>query len=297
MPASGTPDAEVELPPDLVAALLADQHPDLARLPLELVEAGWDNAMFRLGDGLALRFPRRALAAPLIVHEQTWLPGLADRLPVPVPVPVRVGTPGRGYPWAWSIVRWLPGASADAQKLPAECAARIGDFLRALHVPAPNDAPHNPVRGVPLASRVATVEPRIQRLAQSTESITPQVVETWKAALEAPLDVPSTWIHGDLHPRNILVAEQAISGIIDWGDLAAGDRATDLASLWMLFRSPELRQLALRRCGPVSAATVRRAKGWAVLFGAVLLETGLIDNPRNARLGERILQNITEDEP
>jgi aminoglycoside phosphotransferase (APT) family kinase protein len=286
----------VDLTPELVAALLADQHPDLADLSLRLVEAGWDNAMFRLGDELALRLPRRMAAAPLIVHEQTWLPMLATQLPVPVPVPVRVGTPGHGYPWSWSVVPWLPGAPADEHALEASHAEELGAFLRALHVPAPADAPRNPVRGVPLASRVATVEPRIQRLSQSTASITPQVLDAWQAALAGPIDVPPTWIHGDLHPRNILIAEQSISGIIDWGDVAAGDRATDLASLWMLFSSPELRQLALNRYGPVSAATLCRAKGWAVLFGLVLLETGLIDNPRNAHLGARILQDLTATE-
>ena len=296
MHSAGTPDAEEELTPELAAALLADQHPDLAELPLQLVEAGWDNVMFRLGDDLALRLPRRALAAPLIVHEQTWLPRLAGRLPVMAPVPVRVGAPGRGYPWAWSVVRWLAGTAADEHELPAECAERFGEFLRALHAPAPDDAPRNPVRGVPLASRIATVEPRIERLSQATAAITPRVLEVWQGALDSPIDVEPAWIHGDLHPRNILVAGQTISGIIDWGDLAAGDRATDLAALWMLFRAPEVRQLALRRCGVVSQATIRRAKGWAVLFGVVLLETGLIDNPRNARLGERILRNITEDD-
>jgi aminoglycoside phosphotransferase (APT) family kinase protein len=104
--------------------------------------------------------------------------------------------------------------------------------------------------------------------------------------------VAPTWIHGDLHARNVLVEAGSITGIIDWGDLAAGDRATDLASVWMLFDRPEARQEALRAYGGSSAATVERATAWAVLFGVMLLDTGLVDNPRNARLGQRVLERV-----
>src|SRR6478672_437135 len=115
-PAVGTPAAEVSLDSTFVAELLADQHPDLAHLPLQEVDAGWDNALFRLGEHLAVRLPRRAVAAPLILHEQRWLPHLAKQLTLPVPAPSRVGTPARGYPWYWSVIPWLPGVAADQQE-------------------------------------------------------------------------------------------------------------------------------------------------------------------------------------
>jgi aminoglycoside phosphotransferase (APT) family kinase protein len=102
---TGTPPAEFAIDSAFVAGLLADQHPDLAHLPLRAIDAGWDNALFRLGDHLAVRLPRRAAAAPLIAHEQRWLPRLADQLTLPVPAPYRIGTPARGYPWHWSVVR------------------------------------------------------------------------------------------------------------------------------------------------------------------------------------------------
>ena len=108
-PSIGTPIAEFAIDTAFVAGLLADQHPDLAHLPLRVVDAGWDNAMFRLGDHLAVRLPRRAAAAPLIAHEQTWLLRLADQLSLPVPAPQRIGGPARGYPWRWSVVPWLKG--------------------------------------------------------------------------------------------------------------------------------------------------------------------------------------------
>ena len=82
---AGTPEAEIEVDESLVRSLLEEQHPDLADQPLGFAEMGFDNFMFRLGDALAIRMPRRAVAAPLILNEQRWLPALAARLPIPIP--------------------------------------------------------------------------------------------------------------------------------------------------------------------------------------------------------------------
>ncbi len=291
---AGTPAAEWAIDAALVAELLAEQHPDLADLPLREVDAGWDNALFRLGDDLAVRLPRRAIAAPLILNEQRWLPQLADRLALPIPTPVRVGVPAPAYPWHWSVVSWLAGLPADQHAPDAAQAAPFAAFLRSLHAPAPADAPPNPFRGVPLHQRAAAAEARMQRLASISGLITPQIGKIWQAALEAPLDLPPTWLHADLHPRNVLVERGRISGIIDWGDITAGDAATDLAAIWMLFAEPQARSDALAAYGDLSAATLRRAAGWAVLFGVMLLDSGLVDNPRNAAIGARTLQRVAE---
>jgi aminoglycoside phosphotransferase (APT) family kinase protein len=140
------PPAEVTIDPSLVRALLQEQHTDLAQLALIDIGEGWDNKLFRLGDALAVRLPRRAASAALIEHEQRWLPRLSPRLPLPVPVPLRVGRPGSGFPWSWSVVPWLAGESAlvAPPQDPAPIAATLAQFLRALHQPAPDDAPHNP---------------------------------------------------------------------------------------------------------------------------------------------------------
>lgn len=290
---TGTPPAEFEIDAALVAGLLADQHADLARLPLRAIDAGWDNAMFRLGDRLAVRLPRRAVAAALIAHEQSWLANLADRLALPIPVPYRVGAPARGYPWRWSVVPWLSGTPADQHEPHASQAGSFAAFLRSLHVPAPAGAPANAMRGVPLSQRAAGIEERMRRLERGTGLITPRIWRVWDEALSAPLDVPSTWLHGDLHPRNVLVRGGAISGIIDWGDITSGDRATDLAAIWMLFDDPRARDQALAAYG-CSEATLLRARGWAALFGVILLDSGLVDNPRNAAIGERTLRRVAE---
>ena len=291
-PINGTPPAEFEITSALVTALLSDQHPDLAHLPLRLVAEGWDNTMFRLGDRLAVRLPRRAAAAKLICHEQAWLPRLAPQLTLPVPTPCRIGSATRDYPWPWSVVPWLAGKAAAQDEPLASQANAWGNFLRSLHVPAPRDAPSNPVRGVPLRERATSMQERLQRLSTKTGMITSQIRHVWEAGLLASLDPSPTWLHGDLHPCNVLVNDGIISGVIDWGDMTSGDRATDLASIWMLFDDPRAHRDALATYGEVSEATLQRAKAWAVFFGVMFLDTGLTDNPPNAELGERILRRV-----
>ena len=193
--------AEFEIDAQLVRALLREQHPDLAGLPLDAMESGWDNTLFRLGQRWVVRLPRRALSAPLFEHEQRWLPVLAGQLPLPVPAPLRRGSPSAGYPWHWSVVEWLPGTAADLSPPNSKQARVLARFLRALHVPAPSSAPRNPYRGVPLQERALVVEQRLQAIAP----LSPRIHDIWARTLDARIDLPPTWLHGDLHARNVLV--------------------------------------------------------------------------------------------
>jgi len=198
--AMGTPVAEFAVDEELVSRLLSAQHSDLAHLPLRAIDAGWDNTMFRLGEHLAVRLPRRSVAATLITHEQHWLQSLAKQLPLPVPAPCRVGKPALGYPWPWSIVPWLKGLTADQSEPGESQAVAFARFLCALHVPAPADAPLNYMRGVSLGQRAPSINARIRRLKERTHLITPGIEQVWNEALAGPIDVASTWLHGYLHP-------------------------------------------------------------------------------------------------
>ena len=133
----------------------------------------------------------------------------------------------------------------------------------------------------------------MQRLDSSSYYITPELRRMWHESLHAPLDTPPTWLHGDLHPRNVLVEHGTITGIIDGGDITVGDPATDLAAIWMLFADHQARQAAFTAYGGLSGATLLRARGWALLFGVMLLDSGLVDNSRNVAIGARTLQRVT----
>lgn len=287
---SRTPLAEVEVDARLVRGLLRAQHPDLAERPLALAAAGWDNVTFRLGDDLAVRLPRREVAADLLRHEQQWLGRLAAHLPLPIPVPVRTGGPGDGFPWPWSVVPWLAGATADLAP-PAEGAAEVlGRFLRALHRPAPPRAPRNPARGVPLRAREPTLRARLVALDGVVDDTA--VLDAWQRATRLPPAAETTWIHGDLHPRNLLVADGRLQAVIDWGDVGAGDPATDLMVAWALFGS-RARAALLDAYGATGPSLVGRARGWALLFGTTLLDVGHHDDdPAFAAVGRRLLAEV-----
>jgi aminoglycoside phosphotransferase (APT) family kinase protein len=294
-PTGGTPAAEIDVSLELARRLLARQHPDLADLSIVLAAEGWDNAVLRLGDRLALRLPRRAVGAELILHEQRWLPVLKDRLPLAIPAPVRVGVAEAFYPWPWSITPWFEGETADLA-LPGDDQGEVlGGFFRALHQTAPEDAPRNPVRGVPLATRAPAFEARGAGLRAKGVRLEPGILAIWEDGLAAPEDAAPTWIQGDPHPRNVLVVDGHITAIIDWGDLAQGDRASDLAAVWMLLPSADARRRAMAACGDVSAATWRRARAWAVLYGAMLLDAGLTDDPRMAAIARATFGRLEED--
>ena len=144
----GTPEAEFVIDEPLVRALLEAQHPKLANASLTLIDAGWDNITYRLGNDLAVRLPRRKVATTLIENEQRWLPELAMNLPLAVPTPIATGRPQLGYPSSWSIVPWIEGKTADLSPPTADQSKRLAKFLSALHKPAPSNAPINEVRGV-----------------------------------------------------------------------------------------------------------------------------------------------------
>ena len=291
----GTPAAEIEIDERQARQLLAAQHPDLAGLSIVAIASGWDNQLLRLGDSLALRFPRRQLAAQLILHEQRWLPHLKGRLPLAIPAPVRIGVAQFQYPWAWSVTPWIEGETADLSPPDSNQGERLAAFFEALHrMPVPADAPRNPYRGVPLSERADTFADRLARLHGKTDLLDGRVHALWSDALAAADDAPPTWIHGDLHPRNVLISNGCLSGVIDWGDLARGDRACDLAAVWMLLPQLQSRRRAVAACRSVSEATWRRARGWALLFAVILLSSGLVDDARMVAIAERTIARLWE---
>lgn len=294
------PAAEVAIDEPMVRRLLAAQFPAGAAQPLRLAAHGWDNVVYRLGPELAVRLPRRLVAAELISNEQRWLPALAARLPLPVPSPLVAGVPTGDFPWPWSVVPWLPGAIAahTAPADPMAAAVSLGRFVAALHQPAPPDgAPVNLVRGCPLADRHNAVQERLARIGHELAPAERAALDqAWTDALAAPpWDGPPLWVHGDLHPANLLVDDGHVSAVIDFGDLTAGDPATDLAVAWMLFDpGPRARFLTVAGSALDAAGTRRRARGWAVNLALAMLASSA-DHPTMAAAARRTVANLTTE--
>ncbi|MEI8412700.1 MULTISPECIES: aminoglycoside phosphotransferase family protein [unclassified Kribbella] len=245
--------------------LLQEQHPDLADLELRKVVGGWDNAMWRLGDELAVRLPRTERGPELLRKEYRWLPELAPRLPLPAPVPQRLGEPTERFPRTWLVTTWVDGEPADRTPIRAEEAAdTLAGFLRALHVEAPADAPLSPGRGVPLKS-LQVDEAGIEDVA---------LRKIWAEAVAAPdWAGPPVWLHTDLHPANVVVADGTLTGVIDFGDLGVGDPAVDLAAAWILLPDGTADRF-FKAYEVADDATITRARGLAVVKALALISVG-----------------------
>lgn len=265
--------AEVRFEQALVRALLREQHPDLADLELRDVVGGWDNQQFRLGSELAVRLPRTERAPDLLRTEQRWLPVLAERLPLPVPVPVRVGEPSDLFAHTWTIARWIEGEPADHAPISrTDAADALAAFLKALHWPAPAEAPANPTRGIPLAGLQDGFEEGLEFIAGDASADAAR--EIWRKAVAAPAwaGVP-TWLHADLHPANVVVRDGTLSGVIDFGELCAGDPATDLSAAWIMLPTGAADQF-FDTYENADEGTIARARGWAVLRALHLIAIG-----------------------
>ncbi|XOV82209.1 MAG: aminoglycoside phosphotransferase family protein [bacterium] len=290
----GIPIAQIDVTAERVSALLRAQHPDLGDLPLSPLASGFDNVMFRLGERYVVRMPRRAVGAQLLVNEQRWLPVLAPHLPVAISAPLLLGQPGPDYPWHWSVLPWFEGSCADVNPPGTKAALTFAQFLLQLHQPAPLDAPFNPVRGGPLTGRLASFEERFARVSANTDTPSADVQRLWQRGLAAPVSAHRTWLHGDLHAQNVLIQQGRISAIIDWGDITAGDVATDLQSIWALFPKRRDREKVLSAYAP-EQSVLDRAMAWAVLMAVVMIDTGMHGSRRHEKQGRLQLARLLAD--
>jgi aminoglycoside phosphotransferase (APT) family kinase protein len=261
-------DDEVDTDSELVRSLLASQYPQWADLPIERVQsAGTDNAMYRLGDDMAVRLPRIHWALGAIAKEQHWLPRLAPHLPLAVPLPIAHGAPDARFPYPWTIVQWLPGelATLDTVHDPKQAALDLAGFVRALHTIDSSGGPHHH-RGSPVRLADDSVRAGVAGLRDELDG--DAVLDAWSRVLEVPdYDGPPLWFHGDLSYLNLLARDGALCGVIDWGTCGVGDPAIDTIVAWSLL--PRDAREIYRDALDIDDATWERGRGWVLtgVFG------------------------------
>ena len=288
------PTAEVPIDVSLVQRLVAAQFPQWAGLTVEPVDsAGWDNTIFRLGADLAVRLPRRRVSAAHVSNEHRWLPVLAPHLPLPVPVPLGRGVPGEGYPWRWTVCPWLSGEQAARRRVAdmGRAATRLACFIAALQAIDPAGGTIHEFRGVSLVAHDLNARAAAAVLQDSFD--VGRVLGVWDAALAVPAWTGQpVWMHGDLHPANLLVEAEELTAVIDFGLLGVGDPACDLMVAWT-YLSADSRDV-FRSALAVDDTTWARGRGWA-------LESGLraaaysADNPVLGDIGRYTLAEVLAD--
>jgi aminoglycoside phosphotransferase (APT) family kinase protein len=282
------PEAEIDITQDLVQALLDDQFPELASLTLSELSRGWDNTNLLVGDAAIARVPHRQVAARLIDHEQAWLPVLATQIDLPISAPTHAGTATDFFPWPWSVTPFFPGTEAATAPLvdPAQTAATLARFFRQVHTPAPPNAPTNEYRGCPLVHRAQSFATNLSHLDASLDR--QQIATIFEEACAVDPTNERVWLHGDLHTRNMIASDGDLVAVIDWGDICAGDRATDLAGAFMLV--PDELAVVQQHAGADDDAW-QRARGWAANFAVIYL-AHCDDDPVMGGIGLRLLDTL-----
>jgi aminoglycoside phosphotransferase (APT) family kinase protein len=281
----------------IVRRLIAAQFPQWSALPIRPVaDGGWDNQTFHLGDAMSVRLPRDEPYALAVEKEHRWLPILAPAVPLPIPVPLAEGAPGEGYPYKWSVYRWIDGSPAAPSRIGdlTTFAADLAAFLVALQGVDPAGGPspgqHNWFRGGPLETYDADTRRAIAQLGAQGSGARGSgaqgsgadvsgaevssvrvsgaqvpgalVTEIWETALRATWQGDPVWFHGDVAAGNLLVRDGRLSAVIDFGTCGVGDPACDLAIAWTLFSGPS--RAEFRRRLAVDDATWARGRGWAL---------------------------------
>lgn len=276
----------------LVCTLIAEQFPEWADLEISpIIPGGWDNKTFRLGQGMTIRLPTHRQYSDQVKKEHYWLPKLAPKLPLPIATPLKMGHPGAGYPFYWSIYKWLNGETASIERIRDlnQFAKDLAKFLSALQYyditggPLPGE--HNFYRGGNLAIYDSETREAVKNIndKQRSEAIT----EVWDVALASTWQLPPVWIHGDIAIGNLLVNNGQLCTIIDFGQLGMGDPACDLVIAWTLFTT-ESRDV-FRAALNLDRDTWARGRGWA-LWKALCWAF-----PGEKRVDWRVIDEILED--
>jgi aminoglycoside phosphotransferase (APT) family kinase protein len=275
----------------LARRLIDSQFPQWSELPIREVELdGWDNRTFRLGSELSVRLPTGSWYAKQVEKEQRWLPVLAPQLPLPIPVPVARGTPDAGFPYPWSVYRWLegePAATAPVGDLTAFATALAG-FLKALScvnsTGGPEPGEHNFFRGGPLATYEGEALEAVDAL--GTEIPRDDVLRAWEDAMATSWDREPVWFHGDVAVGNLLVRDGRLAAVLDFGSSGVGDPACDMVIAWTFLSGPS-RDRFRAELG-VDPGTWSRGRGWA-LWKALITLAGDPGSAQPRRDIERVL--------
>jgi aminoglycoside phosphotransferase (APT) family kinase protein len=280
-----------EITADVARCLVSEQFPQWAGFEIRPVALdGWDNTTFRLGDGMSVRIPSHKVYVPQIDKEHRWLPVLAPQLPVPIPRPIAKGQPGCGFPAPWSIYGWLDGEPAavvgvaDHERLAGDLAHFLAALQRVDAAGGPPPGPHSFNRGGPVSAWDEQTRATIEQVAGEIDAA--GAVDVWDAALAVDWNGPDVWVHGDVTGSNVLLRDDRLCGVIDFGCSAVGDPACDLTAAWTMFEgtSRERFKAAL----PLDASTWARARGWALWKALIDIPKGRADPGRTgARFGWR----------
>ncbi len=254
---------------ELARKLILSQFPEYADLAITSVEKqGHDNRTYRLGDELLIRMPTAEFYALKVPKEQELLPKLAPHLSISIPAPIKIGVSSDDYPYPFSIYQWLEGQSANHLQIHDKAlepiALQLAMFLKELQsiegVDGPAPGQHNWWRGDHVSVYNEGACKQIAELSDVIDS--DKAMELWTQACQTKWNNLPVWIHGDFASGNILINDNKLSGVIDFGGMGMGDPACDLVIAWTFLKdkSREIFKQAMK----LDSDTWLRARAWTL---------------------------------
>jgi aminoglycoside phosphotransferase (APT) family kinase protein len=288
---------QLAVPAATVRALLAAQFPAWRDLPITRVAGpGTVNAIFRVGDRLAARFPlvprdagsvRRWLAAEAAAARE-----LAGRTRFRTPEPVALGEPGAGYPMPWSVQTWLPGTVATDED-PGESVAFARDLAEFIQGVRAIDTGGRVFAGTGRGGARRAHDAWLETCFERSERLldVPRLRRVWARMRQLPRSTAADVMnHGDLIPGNVLVSRGRLVGVLDVGGLGPADPALDLVAAWHLL-APGPRQVLRDQLGS-SDLEWERGRAWAFVQAMGAVWYYVDSNPPMSRMGRRTLQRL-----
>lgn len=282
-----------------VRDLIADQFPQFrVEDIIELDTAGTVNAIFRIGDRHAARFPLRMIdpaeCAQLLDAEIKRSAEFHKCCPFPSPQPVGVGRPGSGYPLPWLVQTWIDGqvATPTALSNSAVFALDLSRLIAELRTTDLNGRTFDGQgRGGALTAHDGWMEVCFSKSRHLLD--VERLRRMWGALRELPSLGREVMSHKDLIPSNLLVEGERLVGVLDTGDFAPADPSLDLVAGWHLL-DRETRAI-FREALQTDDLEWRRSAAWAFVqaMGLVWYYEGT--NHIMSELGRSTISRLIED--
>lgn len=283
---------EVAVDCKIALELVLQQFPYWADLEVrKLNVSGSDNTIFKLGKDKCIRFPRIEEASYHAKKEQKWLPKLAENLALKIPFPIGVGVPSDLYPFYWSVFEWIEGDTAFEINVSDNegVALELAHFIKSLRkIDVNHDSPISK-RGRGLEVQDYEVLEAISKLNDEYDGTV--LLKLWRDSLDVPnyLDYP-VWMHADLLPSNILIKNNKLASVIDFGLMGVGDPSCDLISAWSIFNKTS-RKIFLDEL-QVDEESYLRGRGWALSIALKVIPYYRKTNQELVTVARRIITEI-----
>ena len=287
---------QISISTSQVHALIADQAPQWAKYRVAPVPgAGTVNAIFRIGDGLAARFPLRRAdqqhSASCLVAQGAAMSEFGRASTFAAPELLLIGEPGHGYPGWWSVQTWIEGTTPtptslqDSDEFAVDLVMLISS-LRRWETGGRTFDGHN--RGGNLKNHDAWMRECIVRSEDFAD--TTAMRRLWSRYRDLPREDGDVMSHTDLIPGNLLVKGDRLAGVVDSGDFRAADPALDLVVAWHLLEKGP--RAVVREGLHCSDLQWERGKAWAFQQSAGLIWYYHLSNPPMAHLGQTTMQRL-----